>query len=150
MIWWWNELAIQKNENHGFHEKHKIDWQIPSQSEILMKTWYFLVVLAVIFVFAVCRFNIIKISFWRKPFFRRNKNFQVLRFFRISADPASRAYRKHSPASGLPKPDFILFVIGDWKIGIGKKTKNKIGSPPHPPELQIRPDPHPKINRLSP
>ena len=69
----------------------------------LMKTWYRLVVLAVISVFAVCRFDTINSSFLRKPFSRRNKNFRLLRTFRISADPASGAYRKHSQASGLPK-----------------------------------------------
>ena len=61
-------------------------------------------VLAVISVFAVCRFDTIRQSFLRKPFSRRNKNFRLLRFFRISADPASGAYRTHSQASGLPKP----------------------------------------------
>ena len=61
-------------------------------------------VLAVILVFAVCRLNTIKTSFLRKPLSRRNNNFQVLRFLRISADPASGAYPKHSQASGLPKP----------------------------------------------
>ena len=34
----WNELTVQKNENLGFHEKHSFDWQIPSQSEMFMKT----------------------------------------------------------------------------------------------------------------
>ena len=70
-----------------------------------MKTLYFLVVLAVIFVvFAVCCFDTTKTWFLRKPFSQRNNNFWVLRFFRISADPASGAHRKHSQASGLPKP----------------------------------------------
>ena len=103
MISWWNASAVQKNENPCFREKHEFDWQIPSQNEILMKSWYLLVVLAVISVFAVCRFNTINTSFLRKPFSRRNKNFRLLRTFRISADPASGAYRKHSQASGLPK-----------------------------------------------
>ena len=65
-----------------------------------MKTWYLLVVLAV----SGLSFNTVKTAFLRKPFSRRNNNFRVLRFFRISADPASGAYRKHSQASGLPKP----------------------------------------------
>ena len=104
MISWWNELAVQNNENPGFRGQHEIDLQIPSPNEILMKTWYLLVVLAVISVFAVCRLDTIKACFLRKPFSRRNQNFRVLRFFRISTDPTSGGYRKHSQASGLPKP----------------------------------------------
>ena len=96
-------ISRTENENPCFREKHKFDWQIPSQNEMLMKSWYLLVVLAVISVFAVCRFNTINTSFLRKLFSRRNINFRVLWFFRISADPASGAYRKHSQASGLPK-----------------------------------------------
>ena len=69
-----------------------------------MKTWYIIVVLAVISAFAVCRYKTIKTYFLLKPFSRRSNNFRVLRFSRISADPAYGAYRKHSQASGLPKP----------------------------------------------
>ena len=63
-------------------------------------------VLAVISVFAVCRFSTIQIYFLREPFSRNNNNFRVLRFFRIAADPASGAYRKHSFNS--PHPDQML------------------------------------------
>ena len=62
-----------------------------------------LLVLAVISVFAVCRFSKTRTSFSRKSFSRRNNNFRVLQFLWISAHPASGAYRKHWRAFGLPK-----------------------------------------------
>ena len=46
-----------------------------------MKTWYLLVVLAVIFVFAVCRFNAIKTYFLRKPFLWEIRNSRFCIFF---------------------------------------------------------------------
>ena len=55
-------ISRTENENPGFRAQHEIDLQIPTQNEILMKTWYLLVVLAVISVFAVCRFDTTKNS----------------------------------------------------------------------------------------
>ena len=57
MISWWNELTVQKTANAGFHETREFDGQKPAQSEILMKPWYLLLDLAVISIFAVCRFD---------------------------------------------------------------------------------------------
>ena len=55
----------------------EFDLQKPTQSDLLMKKWYLLLDLAVISVFAVCRSNVIKTSFERKPFSRRTSNFWI-------------------------------------------------------------------------
>ena len=64
-----------------------------------MKTWFLLVELAVISVFAVCRSIGITTSFERKPFSRRTSNFLVWGNFRKSHHPASWESWKYSQAS---------------------------------------------------
>ena len=99
-----NELTIQKTKILVFMKNMDLTGKYYHKVRFFMKTCYLRVVLAVILVSAVCRFNTRNTLSLRKLFSRRNNNFQVLWFFRISAAPASRAYRKHSHASGLPKP----------------------------------------------
>ena len=69
-----------------------------------MKTWYLLLDLAVISVFAVWRSTVMKTSFERKPFARRTIHFRVVGNFWKSHHPASGESRKYSQVFGLPKP----------------------------------------------
>ena len=98
-------------------------------NEILMKTWYILVVLAVISVFAVCCFNTIRTSFLRKPFSRRNNNFRC--FFAFLQNIGWSGIRSIPEAftsiwTSKPNPLGIPRPISNWdtRISYEKTLRN--------------------------